>query len=104
MSATAEHHTAWITTDRSALPGDNIDISVLADEPAGYKGEHNDIPVWQSTGTDPVYYTETTIPVDDSGSDDLFHGVEKTLRDAGWTATEPWEGVETGYVATVARA
>lgn len=99
---TATHHTAWITTDTSALPGDNIDITVLADEIATYQGDEQ-TPVYQSTG-DPVFYAETGISARDDQPDDLTRQAEKTLRGSGWSVVGDWEGIDTGYVATVERA
>ncbi len=98
-----EHFTAWITTDASALPHGNIDITVLADEITGYRGDDYDIPVYESTG-DPLFYAETDIDARDGDHDGLIGKAEKMLRDAGWCVAESWEGVDTGYVATVERA
>jgi len=98
----SEHFTAWITTDASALPHGNIDVTVLADEITGYKGENDETPVWGSTG-DPLFYAETDIDARDGDRDALIHQAEKMLRDAGWSVAEPWDGVDTGYVATVER-
>ena len=98
-----EHFTAWITTDTSALPHGRIDVSVLADEIAGYKGDQFDEPVYQSTG-DPLYYAETDVDARDGEREGLIRKVEAMLRDADWTVSGPWEGVETGFVATVERA
>lgn len=74
-----EHFTAWITTDTSALPNGNVDISVLADEITGYQGDDQTL-VWESTGS-PVFYAETDIDAQDGDQD----------------------GLDAGYVVTVAR-
>lgn len=97
-----EHFTAWITTDTSALPGTLADVSVLADVIAGYKGDRFDEPVYQSTG-DQAFHAETDVDVR-GDHDDLIRKAEALLRDADWTVTGTWEGVDTGYVTTVERA
>lgn len=102
MTVATSHHTAWITTDASAVPNGNVDITVLRDEITGYKGDDFDIPVYESTG-DPVFYAETDTSVRDD-HEGLTGKAEKALRDAGWTVTGSWDGVDTGYVATVERS
>lgn len=102
MATTTDHFTAWLTTDASAVPNGNADISVLRDEVAGYKGDNFDIPVYESTG-DPIFYVETDVNVHDD-HEGLIGKAEKALRDAGWTVSGAWDGVDTGYVVTVTRS
>ncbi|MGH3415852.1 MAG: hypothetical protein ACRDSS_05255 [Actinocrinis sp.] len=99
MTATAQHYTAWITTDASALPHGNIDVTVMADEITGYTGANEQTPVWGSTG-DQVFYAETDVDAGEGDRVNLLDKVEKILTDAGYSVGT-WDGVDTGYVATV---
>lgn len=92
-----EHYTAWVTTDRSALENDYCDVTVLADEEIG---ERDGRPVWSSTGN-PLFYAETTVHVDDDA--DSQDQAKELLKAAGWRVVGDWEGVTTGYIATVER-
>lgn len=98
-TATAEHFTAWLTTDASCLEGDFCDVVVLADEEIS---EDNGKPAWSSVGT-PVFRAETTVRHDA----DTYEGAEKQARElleaAGWRVVGKWEGVPTGGTITVER-
>lgn len=103
MSATAEHFTAWVTTDTTVLPGENIDVSVLEDELTGYKGDDEEFPMYESVG-EPVFYFETDVNARAGQPDDMLRQIANTLRESGWTVVSRWDGVATGYIATVERA
>lgn len=100
---TTEHFTAWITTDTSALPGENIDLTVLADEISGYRDENETEPVWQSTG-DPLLHAETETSASEGDPADALRQAETILRESGWSLAGKWNAVDSGFTVTVERA
>lgn len=100
------HFTAWITTDPSCLEGPYADVVVIEDEIFGYRLDENGDadhtkPLWESTG-EWVFHAPTAIRYDDDHDLMLKRAVE-VLDTNGWSLTGHWEGVTTGYVATVIR-
>lgn len=94
---TYTHFTAWITNDPSFLAGDYIDVIVLADKEGG---ERNGRPVWVSVG-DPLFHADTTVRPDGSADKEAEEQAKALLEQAGWQVTGDFEGVTTGYIATV---
>jgi hypothetical protein len=95
--------TAWITTDATCVTNGHCDVVVLIDEITAYsEGPNGDeIPEWESTGPE-VFSAVTAIPCD-GDHEDATGEAETLLNTAGWHRTSDWEGVPTGYIATVAR-
>jgi hypothetical protein len=90
-----EHFTAWLTTERSCLDGDFMDVSVLRDEPFGEDG-------WTST-TERVAYGVTMIKASDQLTEAGMAAAVETLELTGWRKAGEWEAVSTGYVVTAER-
>lgn len=104
-TATTTHFTAWLTTTRPELEGDNCDVTVLADDAIshhldddGNEGE----PIWSSIG-DPILHALTGIPASADDDSQAQRTAEQALTEAGWTPIGTWEGVDTGYIITVER-
>lgn len=94
---TPEHFTAWITTDANCLAGDKIDVVVLADK-------RIDEDAWLSTDSR-WFDALTTIRVrrrHDADADAIGEATA-LLEAAGWTITDRWDAIDSGYVATVKR-
>ena len=99
----SEHRfTAWITTDPTCVATGHCDVSVLLDEITAYSEgpDGEEIPEWESTGPE-VFSAVTTIPCSDHKA--ATDEAETLLNTAGWHLTSSWDGVPTGYIATVAR-
>lgn len=92
---TAAHYTAWITTDRSALDGDCMDLEVVQDELLG------DDPTDESARF--RFYAVTSVDARDGDIDDAIREAEELLRDAGWRVVGEWNATPGAYTATVAR-
>lgn len=93
------HYTAWLTTTRGELEGDDCDITVVADGAVTFRDEDETEPVWSSTG-DPLFYSRTGIPTD-GDSDKIEKRAEELLNDAGWRTVGRWYGIPTGGIITV---
>lgn len=104
QTTTAEHYTAWITTDLSALPGRNIDVTVLPDEITTYdvRPDGTEAPVWGSTG-EVVWHGETGVDAREGDPADAIRQAASLLGAAGWSVVDDWKGVDSGFVATVER-
>lgn len=106
MTMTATHFTAWLTTDPTCLDGANSDVTVLADDIAGYKSDSNgfetDVPVWTSTG-DPLTHAVTTVPAKGGDDGEAMREAADLLEARGWRTAGDWETVPTGYIVTVER-
>lgn len=94
-----KHFTAWVTTDKSCLAGDNADVVVLRDE---LRGEPDDPNAWTST-SDEKFQAVTSVPAD-GDHDAIIREARTLLENAGWELDGDWDGVATGYIATVKRA
>ncbi|MFI9331983.1 hypothetical protein ACIGZJ_31130 [Kitasatospora sp. NPDC052868] len=97
--APGPHFTAWLVNDRSALDGDDCDVTVLADQADNWK---NGKPDWSSTG-DPLFHALTGVDARDGDTDQAIREAEQLLEAAGWRVTGTWDAVDTGYVAVVER-
>jgi hypothetical protein len=98
--APGPHFTAWLTTTRSELDGDDCDVTVLADDVAGWKKGKPD---WSSTG-DLLFHALTGIDASDGDHDEAADRAEDLLAEAGWSTAGSWEATDTGYIITVERA
>lgn len=99
-TAMTEHFTAWLTTDTSALAGDNADVVVLADE---LRGEPDDPNAWSST-SDERFSAVTTVNAAEGDIEDAIREANDLLAAAGWSRVGEWESVTTGCIVTVERA
>lgn len=95
------HFTAWITTTRSALDQDNIDVVVLEDENHGGDGDEAN---WVSQGGEALYTGVTSVPAEDGDHGEAQREAADLLASAGWSKVGDWDDVETGYIVTVERA
>lgn len=94
---TATHFTAWLTTDPSALSGENCDVTVLADDEVG---ERDGQPVWSSVGN-PLFYTEVTARHDADDDSAAIEQAKEALEEAGWRIKGDWDAVTTGSTVEV---
>lgn len=93
------HFTAWLSTDRSVLEGDDCDVVILADDASGYRDEDETEPIWSSTGS-PLFHALTGISTD-GDPDEIEKRAEELLAEAGWRIVGRWDAVDTGMVVTV---
>lgn len=100
MDTAITHYTAWLTTDRSALDGDCMDIEVIQDELLS--DDPTDETAWTPTGTS-HFHAVTSVDAADGDIDDAIKEAEKLLWDAGWRIVGKWDVTPNAYTVTVAR-
>lgn len=98
------HFTVWLTTNRSFLPTDRVDVAVMADmldESVIGRGGKLTEDDWVSVG-DPLL-CETTAASHDDQWDVIEAAATSTLLLHRWQLDGRWRPVPTGYVASVVR-
>lgn len=102
----AEHYTAWLVNDRSALIQPNCDVTVLQDAITGYNtaDDGTELPIWSTDIVEPLkFYAVTRVPAASDNILQAHQDAERLLNAAGWRLTEPWTAAPNAYIATVTR-